>query len=833
MPKSQRKRAGAKVSLILLSVILFLLLFAPAASAATFGDINNDGAINVQDVVLVMRHNLGLITLTDAQKAVADVNGDGNINVQDATLIMQYSLGLIDEFTMAQLQVSSATAVNPKQVEVVFNRTLKPEERTKMTTANFHVGLQASPLVDRLTGTGSAVSIKDDNKTALLTMANGYHFVNGSTTNRVVVKSAVGLTADYTNASVSFVDTSVPTLVSVHTEGPRNLVLTFSEPLDRTVIPTNVTLNGGAIALNLFGATYVDARRELRIDTFADLAAGTYTLAINAGTSLKDYSGFSVAPTSVSFTHTPITTAPTVSVKSSTESTVTLEFSRAINETTLLGNISVLFRHTYDSVLNQVTGTAVTNPSGDKKTFVVNFGAKLLPPGTTQFWMKYADGTPDANKVKDTWGNIIQPFTLSVTTIPDTTAPTATVTVHSNTQIDVQYSEAVQGADTLANYSLKKGTTTVTLSSVSSLGGNKYRLTSAAALQGEYTLTISNIKDTSPAENPMGTQVYNVNVPDTIAPEVVNLAGAADDVFYTLDTIKKIRIFFSEPMNSIDLATKAMYENLLDGSANPTVATPAADGKSVYLEFANDVAGNIRVGALKDLAGNSLGIATELLPVAYTLGLNPGVSNPVRATTITTIRVYLSDIVTSASINDFEIRIDAAPVTWVNPASISIDNSSGKSVLTLTLAGANAIGYDAKDDGGLVTRLRTVSSPGTPGPATNTKDAYGFPVTIASTIIADRIAPAVDSITFIDATEIIVKLTEDVAPGSMSLAGLNGFSISGGSLTQAVKGVNDDEIILTGTGFTNNTDVFYNSAAGITDVAGNLLPSFSRTSTLD
>jgi hypothetical protein len=122
--------------------------------------------------------------------------------------------------------------------------------------------------------------------------------------------------------------------------------------------------------------------------------------------------------------------------------------------------------------------------------------------------MKYVDGTLDANKVKDTWGNIIPPATLTANVVPDTVAPTATVTVFSNTQIDVQYSKEVTGATTLANYSLKKGTDTVTISGITSLGGNKYRLTTLAAMQGSHSLTISNIKDTSPAENAMGTQTY-------------------------------------------------------------------------------------------------------------------------------------------------------------------------------------------------------------------------------------------------------------------------------------------------------------------------------------
>ena len=67
-------------------------------SDLSYGDINNDGVINVLDAVLVMRHVLDLKKLTEDQASAADVNLDGRINVLDVTLIMQKALGLIDDF---------------------------------------------------------------------------------------------------------------------------------------------------------------------------------------------------------------------------------------------------------------------------------------------------------------------------------------------------------------------------------------------------------------------------------------------------------------------------------------------------------------------------------------------------------------------------------------------------------------------------------------------------------------------------------------------------------------------------------------------------------------
>ncbi len=136
MSKSIRKRAGVKISLALLSVFLFLLLFAPAASAAMIGDVNSDGRIDVKDVVLVQKHVLNIPPLlTAAQQVLADVNGDGSINVRDATLIMQFALGLINEFPVGPSTpgVKSVRAITSDTIAVEFFDTPSLAEKTAIS----------------------------------------------------------------------------------------------------------------------------------------------------------------------------------------------------------------------------------------------------------------------------------------------------------------------------------------------------------------------------------------------------------------------------------------------------------------------------------------------------------------------------------------------------------------------------------------------------------------------------------------------------------------------------------------------------------------------------
>ena len=68
------------------------------SSNAAFGDVNNDGDADAGDAMLILRYNVGLIVLTDAQKLTADVNGDGEVDAGDAILVLRYDAGLIDAF---------------------------------------------------------------------------------------------------------------------------------------------------------------------------------------------------------------------------------------------------------------------------------------------------------------------------------------------------------------------------------------------------------------------------------------------------------------------------------------------------------------------------------------------------------------------------------------------------------------------------------------------------------------------------------------------------------------------------------------------------------------
>ncbi len=62
------------------------------------GDIDGNGQININDVVMVMRDVLALETLSYDKRLLADVNEDGRVDILDVALMQRRALGLISSF---------------------------------------------------------------------------------------------------------------------------------------------------------------------------------------------------------------------------------------------------------------------------------------------------------------------------------------------------------------------------------------------------------------------------------------------------------------------------------------------------------------------------------------------------------------------------------------------------------------------------------------------------------------------------------------------------------------------------------------------------------------
>lgn len=79
--------------------LVFETVAAPATTTTSTmrGDVSLDGALSMQDAVLLQKYALGLVDLTDAQIQNGDLDASGQTDDADAILLLRFLLQLSDE----------------------------------------------------------------------------------------------------------------------------------------------------------------------------------------------------------------------------------------------------------------------------------------------------------------------------------------------------------------------------------------------------------------------------------------------------------------------------------------------------------------------------------------------------------------------------------------------------------------------------------------------------------------------------------------------------------------------------------------------------------------
>ena len=79
----------------------------PVTITYILGDVNEDDAVDLQDVLMIQKYQAKVLTLTGTQFLAADINADGLVNVDDALNIQKYLSKMETEYAIGQEQTAT------------------------------------------------------------------------------------------------------------------------------------------------------------------------------------------------------------------------------------------------------------------------------------------------------------------------------------------------------------------------------------------------------------------------------------------------------------------------------------------------------------------------------------------------------------------------------------------------------------------------------------------------------------------------------------------------------------------------------------------------------
>lgn len=649
-----------------------------------------------------------------------------------------------------ELAVVSATASNLAEINVTFNMEL---DAAKVTVANFRVG----------NADAAAVKLSEDKMTVVVTPGT-ISAVNPKDY-ALVVKMAVGLAADYT-ATVTAFDTTLPVVENVVLTGPTTFDIIFSEPMNPAVAGTVLVNNG------IFGAAAaVPVGNKVSVTLGAALPDGTYEVKISG---YADYAGFPIPTTTTSLVYAKDISALTASITSAKQNEVKVMFSKKIATALTVNH----FYHTFSAWAPNTISTT------DNQTYTLGFTTYTIPEGNFNLVVKATDGT---TKVTDVWGvDLAANTTLVGSVTADKTAPTVVVKeVTSESMIKVEFSEAVTGGATAANYIVRKADGTALTGVTATLDtGNVYNINlGAVQAAGVYTIEVKNVTDTALTPNTIQPVILSFTVTDKTPPAVtavswVDTAAATPEYVY---------VTFSEAVATTGTNSALDKNNYrVNGSIPTDVTAFGLAGTKVRLSVADaTTVTSVTWGQIADLAGNKMvaltGTADALSTPALTL---EGAIDSTNITSITTkslntVEVVINKVIPTLTAAAFTVEEGAGGADVAAPAMISYTNDGTKTTVLLTLTASTAM-INSSDKPANVNFIA--------GGLVSDTGVTNALFTVAAGAIVDGIAPSYASIAQVSDAVFTITLDENIKAQNVSLMATD-LVIKKANGTQLVAGV--------------------------------------------
>ncbi|PRR85701.1 cell wall-binding repeat-containing protein [Clostridium luticellarii] len=629
-----------------------------------------------------------------------------------------------DQDQASEVQSVEATGLN--QIKVTFNGEVDEDTAEELTNYK----LDGTLISDEYPN--SKAVLQDDNKTVLITL-DGVQDQNDDLD--VTVKKGI-LSEDKSNTipeftqTVTFSDTTAPTLDSVSVRGNKKITVKFSEPVnigkdeDASDVYSKFKINDKnltSFGLDTSTTTAKDAVKDSndyywtsQIDFYfsSALPTGNNTLKVSDGedNALEDAAGFPISEVTQDFDVDTLDTAPEIqSIEANDDGTVYINFDRPMDTKTA----------------TKAANYKINNGDLPKDPELKKDDTQVKISGVSGLTNKNSNTLYISDNVKDAYGNKVADDTYeSFTLDEDDSKPTVTsVSTLDDDTIRVRFSKDVDSiyAVNTSNYKLEdsdgtditkdtsKGIENITVPGDSDVeNGDSTDVVDinvkAKLTDSKYTLTIKNIIDTAKTPNTMDDYTTTFDGSEDVTPTVTG-------TYKVEGNARKVIVYFNKEMDSSSLSDLDNYkykngDGDIKALPSGTDITPSGDNKSAVVEFPSsygtDKEGSNLIKALdvldtiKDANGNSLDIS-------YTGDIEDADNNPNTATIDSnsvkvayddddlTVQFKFNNPIDTLDYEDFEVN-------GVKPSTGSLDGN----VVTLRFNDGDLVEGTEKDDSGFV-----------------------------------------------------------------------------------------------------------------------------------
>lgn len=453
-------------------------------------------------------------------------------------------------------KVHSVKAINGIQLEVKFNKPVDEDSATDLF--NYEIKDEDNKDVLNDSNKTSLIELKEDKKTAIITLRQGYGIKYNQVdldveVSNVYTEDKKEKVADF-KSEVRVLSTGLPELLDIKQVGPKEYNLTFSEPV--TAKNSNEIRN--ALRVNKEYPSSIETRIDnpgldanvVRMITSSELKDGEHELTIKDG--IYNYGGFKCEEGNKNFTVVKDESNITATVDKVKSEELTLKFNKSLDIDTVKDD-NVEF---YLDYVNKDYKLKVKKVEDNKVT--LSYGG--FPLGEHKIVIKYKNKKDD--KIKDLWGKELEETSISYN-LQGETAPTVKAEYNRfNKTIDLKFSKAVTGADDYESYILtnadgdEEDLEEVEIKCKDD--GKKEYTIDASDFEGKYTLEIvkNKIRDTTVARVPVEETSLEIEVADTTEAEVkmVTYGGEHGD---------QIFVRFSEAMRTEGIGSVLDKKNYL------------------------------------------------------------------------------------------------------------------------------------------------------------------------------------------------------------------------------------------------------------------------------